>query len=81
MLHKLGGGVITQDEEKSEILSTIFVPVFNSTTSCPQFAQPHDLKYREQNETLTEQGGNNLRCVTPLTHRSLWGHLRFMQEY
>lgn len=41
MLHKLGGGIIiTQNEEKSKILSTFFASVFNRTTDFPQVSNP-----------------------------------------
>ena len=59
-----GGNIVTEDEEKAEVLIAFFASVFNRQTSYPQGTQPPELEDRdgEQDEPpiIQEEAVNNL---------------------
>ena len=68
-LHPLldvGGNIVTQAEEKAEVLNAAFASVFNGKTSCSWGIQPPELedRDREQNEAPIFQG----EMVSDLLH-------------
>ncbi|KAK4816829.1 hypothetical protein QYF61_023893 [Mycteria americana] len=68
-LHPLldaGGNIVTENEEKAEVLNAFFTSVFNSKTSCSLGTQPPELEDRdgEQKEVCIIQG----EVVSDLLH-------------
>ncbi|KAF1468727.1 hypothetical protein FQV17_0013856, partial [Megadyptes antipodes antipodes] len=68
-LHPLldaGGNIVTEDEEKVEVLNAFFVSAFNRQTSYPQGTRPPELEDRdgEQDEPpiIPEEAVNDLLC-------------------
>ncbi|KAF1468861.1 hypothetical protein FQV17_0013719, partial [Megadyptes antipodes antipodes] len=68
-LHPLldaGGDIVTEDEEKAEVLNACFASVFNRQTSYPQGTRPPELEDRdgEQDERpiIQEEAVNDLLC-------------------
>ena len=59
---KVAGNIVTEDEEKAEVLNDCFDRVFNSKNSCSPCTQPPELEDKdgEQNEAPIIQGVSNL---------------------